>query len=162
MMKYLLAAMMLLGFNAAAAIPKNIDTQKWNALVEKIKTEGSSTDTQFGLYKTLSQKVALPAPSRGHHVDYFSTVGFDDSEGVYQAVQLEGVSETWRIDENGHWDIDQWQFVVEVDGQLRLSRHIHFVEKLDGSILEYESLPVTEEEKAQQWEFFLNKWYLVL
>ncbi|MNJ96773.1 hypothetical protein D3C87_145060 [compost metagenome] len=163
-MKTWFFAMTMMSSVAAGAATSQVtalgNNPKWEALLGEMIFKGDRTETQNGYYMTLTHQVALPAPAEGHHVEYISTVGYYDHTGIYQPMRVEAVSETWRIDRNGNWDIDQWLFVISIAGDVVRGQHVHLVETRTGSIVEYDYLRTTEEEQLQQWKGISDNWYL--
>lgn len=152
-MKALLFSITLIFGLAAGAT-----TSSWDDLKARMVSEGASTETQYGIYMTLTDRVDLPAPVKGHHVDYISAVGQYDLTGTFVTYRIESVSETWKIDQNGNWDIEQWLFMTNPAGEVLRSNHIHLVESPTGSILAYDYIPTTEEEFSHQWKSTVTKW----
>lgn len=137
---------------AQAQVP---DQGAWESLLARIIDQGKVTETFAGVYVTLSNQ------EQSHQLfqtDYISTVGSYDTQGRYLTSHIELVSEDWRTDSDGNWDIDQWLIAAETDGSIRKASHIHLVEDPTGSILKYERFPVETAESLKIWNTELKAW----
>lgn len=134
-----------------------IDEARWPRLIEKAVAEGTSFDTDWGTFRSLA-KLTPDDPSVTHAAEYFSAVGiYDGTEGV--TYQIEVVSEQWTEREDGTWTVDQWLFsAFPEDGTLFRSAHVFMVRTADGSILQYDSVPATEEETEAEWQKRIDLW----
>lgn len=148
-------ATVLIPFSFAQA-----ESSRWEQLQQHITLHGAKADSDWGLYMTLKNRVLLGTDG-SYQVDYLSGVGGEDSNGVFHIGHLEDVSEVWRIDPNGNWDIEQWQYKVTVDGELQFFAHYHMIEKPNGIVLSQEGLPTSDPEFIHKWSELLEKWYLL-
>lgn len=132
--------------------------QTFQDLTKIIVETGSPTETFGGLYLTLSERFQLPEQG-AHQADYISTVGRYNADRKYEFGRVEIVSEQWRPTKQGRWDIDQWVFTANPDGQIIYARRVHIVETASGTILIHEVIPTQPEEEQLQWNLQLNNWY---
>lgn len=143
---------------ASAAIPSQLDTQKWQELVEQVQLNGLFIPTQNGVYLSVSH-VVPNEPYPTYSADYLSTVGYYDTNDNYIVNHLEGVSEIVTIDKDGNWNYDQWIYVAELDANLIKSLHRLIVKRPDNVILKIDTLPTTEAEKLASWNDRLTEWF---
>jgi hypothetical protein len=128
----------------------------WADLTYKAVTEGERTDAYGGIFKTLS--IVQPLDDDGsYEADHFSGVGGEDAYGKFHASQYQAVSEQWRIDQNGNWNIDQWLFKMDVDGLLTWVAHFQLIELPNGTVLEHRSIEVSKGEGAAKLRDTLKK-----
>ncbi|MFV8250415.1 hypothetical protein [Bdellovibrio bacteriovorus] len=131
---------------------------QWENLNQIIKDTGTVSETQFGIYLTLSSIVPIGTEG-ARQADYLSAVGGYDENGNFHAGHLEGVSEQWLIDADGNWSIDQWLFRVSVDGEIDWIAHYHMVQKPNGTMISHDSLIVDDGEGESKWHFWVEDWY---
>lgn len=149
-------SVLLLSLSAFAGI----DEARWPRLIDKAITEGTSMDTDWGTFRTLTKMSA--DPSATHIADYFSAVGVYGDDGRYTS-QVEVVSENWVHREDGTVTVDQWLFsALPEDGRLFRSAHIFMVRTADDSILQYDSVPATDEEIEAEWQKRIDLWQSAL
>ena len=129
----------------------------WSELVQHAAITGAAMDTQFGTYHTLTRLEPNDA-AVAHTADYFSTVGWTNSNGEYSPARVEIVSENWRIDAAGNWDIDQWGFVIALDGTVQRVMHNRLVEDRFGSVLSYDAVATTADEFSAKWASLGESW----
>lgn len=134
-----------------------VDGTLWPKLIQKAIAEGTSMDTDWGTFRTLS-KITPDDETVTHVAEYFSPVGiYDGVEGPTS--QIEAVSENWVDRGDGTWTVDQWLFsAFPEDGTLFRSAHVFMVRTDDGSILQYDSVPTTDEEIEAQWQRRVDMW----
>lgn len=128
----------------------------FDELVQHAVAHGTITDTQVGSYYTL-QDLQPNDRSVAHQAEYFSVVG-QELSGTFKPHHLEVVSENWRIDANGNWDVEQWGFVVSLSGVVTRFIHNHLVEQRDGIVLIYDRIPTTSAESESAWQKLLQMW----
>lgn len=132
---------------------------RWEALLDKIRTEGEYIPTQFGDFMTLA-KIVPNDREKDRVASYISGVGSLNPDGVYFAIgHLEVVWEDWKLISDDTFAIDQWLFGIRVDGSIyRKSRSIVKIKK-SGTYVGSEYPPTTEDELEKKWNTILNEWY---
>lgn len=130
----------------------------FQALTQIIVEKGKPTETFRGIYLTLSERLPLPEPG-AHQAEYISTVGGYDKTGKYQFNRVEVVAEQWRPIAQGRWEINQWLFAADAQGDISFARHVHMIETANGTVLIHETIPSTPDEEKLQWDLQLNNWY---
>ena len=68
------------------------------------------------------------------------------------------VSETWKIDKDGNWNIEQWTFRARMDGSVAESTHQLIVEDFEGWVIDIKPLPASEEEAAAKINGLVKDW----
>lgn len=161
-MKLVLAALIgwtvsIASITAQAQMPPDFDAAKWQQITAETLAKGSLMQTPYNYYKTLSY--LNPADlSKAHTADYFSAVGNFDNQQKFVVDHFEIVSETWTIDAQKNWNIDQWIFVVSVDGSLTNGDHNFIVEDAGGRVLVVKTISSTPDERLQGWSERLSEW----
>lgn len=142
---------------AAAALPEGVSAGEWDALLTKTRSEGEASDTGGGTYLTL-RRIEPADKSVSHRAEYFSLLGAATYDGGFAPWRVESVFENWEKEANGHWRIDQWIFTVSLSGNLGRSYHGLIVEDADGSVLEHDLRPLSEEDAEAAWAPRLRSW----
>lgn len=143
---------------SSAAVPTHIDAQKWNELLNQVQLNGLSSSYPNGVYLSVSNIVPND-PTKNHQADYLSTVGFVDENGNYIPHHAEAVSETWTLDTEGNWNVDQWIFVVGIDAGIQTVYRREIVKTPEGMITKLETISTTSEEEYTKWSDLLNQWF---
>lgn len=143
---------------SSAAVPTNIDSQKWNELLNQVQLNGLSSSYPNGVYLSVSSIVPND-PSKDHQADYLSTVGSVDENGNYIPHHVEAVSETWKLDAEGNWNVDQWIFVVGIDGDIQTVYRRELVKTPEGMVTKLETISTTPEEEHTKWSDLLIQWF---
>ena len=150
---------------SAGSVPPQFDAQKWSALVAAAAASTDSMDTDYGQFRSLTRITPL-STDKPHQADYFSAVGYPDSEsGRFSVMYLSAVSETWAIDANGNWDVDQWIYQLTTEGELASVAHYHLVEQPDGRVLGDDVVPTKGADdpgELQHWGEKLAEWQSTL
>lgn len=149
---------LLAGITAQAAIPSDFDSGKWTILLNRTVAQGQGMQTQYGDFKTLT-RIAPNNEQAAHTADYFSLVGGTDTDGVFHAGHVEVVSENWQIDQNGNWDIHQWQYVVSMNGDVTQYAQVHLVEKQNREVVSDDYIPTTDAQALTNLSLLLKQWY---
>jgi hypothetical protein len=143
------------------SVPPEFDAQKWGALVAQAAKSTDAMDTESGQFRTLTKITPLDA-GQPHQADYFSAVGYPDTEsGNFSVMYLSAVSETWAIDANSNWDVDQWIYQLSTSGELTSLSHNHLVEEQDGRIVLYDGISTKGADdpgELQHWGVKLDEW----
>ena len=87
-----------------------------------------------GFYLTMTEMVPNN-PTKSHHSEYFSIVGNYAGQN-FSPMEVLQVSETWILNKQGNWNIDQWFFDVDMNGHLIAENHIKLVETPDREVLD--------------------------
>lgn len=130
--------------------------QTFDELVQTAITKGIEMPTEAGTYRTL-ERITPNDRAIAHRAEYFSVVGWN-IDGEFRADHLEIVSENWKIDADGNWDIEQWGFVVLLNGKTIRFMHNRLVERQDGRVLIYDGIPTTTAEATAAWDQLLQMW----
>jgi hypothetical protein len=134
--------------------------ETWNQIVQKILKNGSDMDSYDGTYRTLS--VFQPEDKeQTHWAKYLSAVGAADSEGTFHAWRIHAVFENWVLNENQQWEIDQWLYVLNMQGQIQRLSHYFLKEEKDGHVLEHRQWAtgsIQDPIEQQRLEQFLQAW----
>ncbi len=147
---------------SAANTPPGFEAARWEKLWKLVAFIGEKMD--FGDNQQLRHfKNIVPENKQApHKADYFSAIGQLDEFGKFHAREISVVSEDWRKQENGNWEIEQWIFQVRLNGELRSVRHALIIETPEGSVLDVQELPsgaVDSPEELARWGAKLNEWY---
>jgi hypothetical protein len=160
----LVLSMCFLSVNFAfASTTASASADQWNQLVNETVQKG--TDAVYGDsdWKILA-RVVPGDTSKPRQADYFSTIGGVGPDGKYLASAVSVVSENWQIT-NGNWDVDQRIYNLTINGDLIQVNHNHLMEKMDGTVIGDDSLPVgkiTDADVLAEWNKKLAEWYAVL
>ena len=134
--------------------------ETWNQIVQQILQNGSDMDSYDGTYRTLS--VFQPEDKeQTHWAKYLSAVGAADSEGTFHAWRIHAVFENWVLNENQQWEIDQWLYVLNMQGQIQRLSHYFLKEEKDGHVLEHrqwETGSIDDPTEQQRFKQFLQPW----
>jgi len=155
---FVVLALSLFSVFASAALPVDFNEQKWNELVEQVQLNGRSSAYPNGVYLSVGH-VSPSDETQDHQADYLSTVGFFDDQSNYHVDHLEAVSETWTLDAEKNWHIDQWIFVLSASGDITKTMRREIVRTQTGIVLKLDSLPATAEESAAHWGKLLQEWF---
>lgn len=128
----------------------------WQKLKTKAVTEGVPSETDFGTYKTLTHKISR-LPLGSYHIDYFSAVG-SEFEGVFYASHFDAVSETWIRQENGDWNIHQWLYRLNDEGEMSYIAQYEIQKSIDGFLIHHDFIPFTDEEADDSFKEYLVRW----
>lgn len=128
----------------------------WQKLKVKAMTEGIPTETDFGTYKTLTHKIPR-LPLGSYHVDYFSAVG-SEFEGVFDASYFDAVSETWIRQENGDWNIHQWLYRLDNEGEMSYIAQYQIQKSIDGFLIRHDFIPFTDVEADNSFKEYMVRW----
>ncbi|WP_413612439.1 hypothetical protein [Bdellovibrio sp. HCB-110] len=143
---------------SSAAVPTNIDAQKWNELLNQVQLNGLSSSYPNGVYLSVSNIVPND-PTKDHQADYLSTVGFVDDNGNYNPRHVEAVSETWTLDAEGNWHVDQWIFLIGIEASIQKAYHREIVKTPSGMVTKLETIATTSEEENAKWSDLLEAWF---
>lgn len=146
----------------AANTPPGFETARWEKLWKLAAFIGEKMNfgenQQLRHFKNIvPENQALP-----HKADYFSTIGVLDQFGKYHAQEISVVSEDWRRQGNGNWEIEQWIFQVRLNGDLKSVRHALVIKTPDGLVLDIQELPsgaADSPEELARWGTKLHEWY---
>lgn len=164
-MTKLLSTVLLAAFTMTASatlaqtVPADLDAAKWEQLISKARAEGEMLDGgEMGILMVLTRKTPLEG-AKGHQADYFSTVGRIIND-KYVPIWVSVVSETWRVNADGHWDIDQWIYYVDLYGALYDTKHITMIITQESRVLEHVGHPVDAEDPAEvaRWGRMASEW----
>jgi hypothetical protein len=138
----------------------SLDPEAWNQIVQKILKNGTDMDSYDGTYRTLS--LFQPEDKeQTHWAKYLSAVGAADSEGTFHAWRIHAVFENWVLNENQQWEIDQWLYVLNMQGQIQRLSHYFLKEEKDGHVLEHrqwETGSIDDPTEQQRFKQFLQPW----
>lgn len=140
-------------------IPMQISEDKnWNLLINTIAKNGKILSVDNLNYLYLENIVKSPN-SENHTANYISIVGYMDTDGNYKASHLEVVSESWVLENDGRWYINQWLHKISGKNEIMWSAHVNLIEDQDRRVYKHEYLKETEEMYAKNWKKTLNSWY---
>lgn len=155
-MKFLGALLVSLALPFAA-----LASPEWDQLVAKMINEGTPLEFQHGELRSLRHiepsDISLP-----HVAEYISTIGAVDFEGRYVAFSVSAVNEDWRLTDTGYWNIEQWIFESDLDGNMTRFFHRTIVEDGEGRVLEiidHPKDPIDSPEMTGRWESLKKVWY---
>lgn len=163
---FIAAALFVLSHTTAQAfeiqgLPPQFDAQKWQALVDQAAKSPDVMDSQMGQFRILT-RMTPNDPTQVHQADYFSVIGYPTTDGSsFSVMSVSAVSETWDIDADGNWDVDQWIYRLSAEGELTGISHNRLVETQDGYVLRYDSFPTKGPEDAGElahWGLKLEEW----
>lgn len=156
----LLFTTLLAGSFAQADAPV-FDKAKWDRLVANAATHGEEMIVDRGVeYRSLSKIVPADLENT-HSANYFSTVGYTNEKNEYVPGYVSVVSENWVLNAQNNWEIDQWLYLISLDGNLRGIWHNFLIETKVGSVLEYKSLPVEgidQPSSLDNWSKKMGEW----
>lgn len=151
---------LLLNFCAHATTPPGLDPVKFTALAQRAVEKG--TLLQAGDYDLHVLTRRTPDdPANSHLAEYFSAVGVTQTDGKFVAFRVSAVSEDWRKQPNGDWEIEQWVWDAALDGEPLQIFHTLLKEDARGSVLSDVNLPVgqpTDKAEIQRWEKYVGRW----
>lgn len=145
---------------AWAGKPVDFDPNSWKSLLDHASQNGERRDFANGSFLILS-RVVPEDPNVTHQADYFSLVGSFGMDGEFRRNRAEAVSESWVLRPSGLWEIDQWLFVLSLDGTVGMKLHRHLVRTEDGLVRQADSVPTTEKEYMDRWNALLKAWVAV-
>jgi hypothetical protein len=146
----------------AANLPPHFDAQKWQTLLQQAATQGEEVETPDGYLLHYLTQMTPPDTTRTHQSDYFSVVGAYTGANQFTVLDVSVVSETWTLNSDGNWEIEQWIHEVHPNGDLYRVDHSSMVESPDGSILDMKDFPVgspSSDTELQKWDAALMNWY---
>jgi hypothetical protein len=145
----------------ASNTPPGFDSAKWKQLVEKIQTQGAhyqgpDENSWFTLSRVNPADITV-----SHEADYISTIGVESSR-EYVAFEIDAIFETWTLRPDHNWDLEQWMYRVEMNGDLAGVWHSRLVETTDNVVLDMQELPTdapTSASELKRWGEKLETWY---
>lgn len=149
-LRYIAVAFLITFFSIPSF--SSVDHERWEALINKAVTQGTSQESEMGEFRTLtiSNTTDLSGP---HLIEYFSAVGGQSvSDGKFYVGHLELVWENWSVNEDNNWDIDQWLFIINKDTTLSASWHNHLIETRSGGVLLDERIKETDATTAKSFD----------
>lgn len=158
-MKYIILILTSLTINLAHA-----ETHKgWEQLLQRAANEGQVQETTFGEFRTLINTTNEDL-SKPHLIQYLSVVGGssqsnDNSTPGFYISHVELAWEDWQIDKDNHWNVNQWLFKVDIQGNPIRVWHFHIVEDIEsGHIYEHEQIYASPEEQQSAWLERISFW----
>jgi hypothetical protein len=146
----------------AANTPPGFESTRWEKLVGLVAFIGDQYDIGDGVQLRSFASIIPTDKTVPHKADYFSTIGLVDTFRKYHPNEISAVSEDWRKQTNGNWEIEQWIWKVSLSGELRGVMHGLIVKTPDNTIVEMKNLPVGNAdapEELARWGAKLNEWY---
>ncbi len=146
-MKLILIALLFVTAGAQAQAREDLNFQ--NLIAASIQS-GQRLDTEVGTYLVLQSETKNQANSVK---EYFSSVGGYDEKNIFQVGYAEAVLEKWTTDQDGNSVIDQWDFSVDIHGDLIEASHSLMTETSDHQIIADKNFQPDEYEQAKAWFF---------
>lgn len=143
-----------------AAYQKELTNESWNHIVQQILNKGTDMESFDGTYRTLSY-IHPENKEDTHWAKYLSAVGAADSQGKFHAWRIHAVFEHWVLNQNNQWEIDQWLYVLNLQGQIQRLNHYYLKEEKDGHVLEHKQLQTGSNHdplEIQRFQQFLEPW----
>ena len=166
LMKSLFCFLMLMPLLAMAkSLPIDFDPQAWNKLIQTAVQTGDPLLMNDDLEMRVLKNILPNDPMASHQADYFSTVGYTNSQAEYQAYEISVVSENWQKTEDNQWLIDQWIYRVSIEGELLELTHDEVYETMDRQYLGGRNFPVgsvNEPEQIAIWGKKLAAWSRII
>lgn len=134
-----------------------VDQKDLDFLITRAAREGQRQESYAGIYKTLKHSQSFGADS-GYQANYFSVVGGEDNAGNFHTGRIELVSEYWKLDPDGNWNIDQWLYKLSIDGRPMWVAHYRMIQTPQGLVLLHQGVTSTPAEEALVLEKLLNFW----
>jgi hypothetical protein len=135
------------------------ENENWQKLIQHIAKHGKIMDADIYSYLYI-ENTKLGENGKDRHSEYLSLVGVVDSDGVFNASHLEGVSETWTNNiQNNNWNIDQWLFKVDGNSNLKWAAHIDMIQTVDHQVLKHDYVQESQSSLNTQWQSKLKSWY---
>ncbi len=158
----LILSFSLLSFSSTQALAQQMDLSKesWSQLVRNILQNGTDMDSYDGTYRTLSYFHPTDK-DQTHWAKYISAVGAQDLEGQFHAWKYHAVFEHWVLNEKNQWEIDQWLYVLNTQGQIQRIGHYFLKEEKDGHVLEHRQWETGSPQdplEIQRFVLFLEPW----
>lgn len=147
-------------FAAEGNFPPDFNSAKWNSLVVTSLRKGRAYQLDSGILFSLAHIVPNDE-SKPRVADYFSTL-LVNNNGQWVPVESGEVHEVWTVGKDGYWHIDQWVYILSLDGQLADVAHNYVVEGNDGRVYDSGSYPTggpRDPEILGQWARQLQDWY---
>ena len=124
----------------ASHFPENFDQETWENMKSHIIKHGKLIRLERGIaLKTMIRRTP-DTPNEPHVAEYLSAFG-SFFRGQFQDSWYSAIYEDWRLNDEGHWVIDQWQFRVERDGGLSTVRHMELTKTKHGRVLSHIRIP---------------------
>ena len=146
-MKLILMAFIFVSVVAQAQEREDL---KFQNLISLSIQKGQRVDTEVGTYLVLQSETKDQAITTK---EYFSSVGGYDESKVFHVGQVEAVLEKWILDKDGNSVIDQWDFTVDIQGDLVQSNHYLMTETPEHQIIADKDLKPDSYEQAKEWFF---------
>lgn len=150
----------LLPLTARAEAPA-FDLQKYQQVIATAVQKGQSMPVPP--YELRSLARGLPSnQSEPHQAEYFGAEGSLDSQGRYGVTRVSVVSEDWRKDSKGNWEIEQRIWFASPTGDLLWVAHDILNEAADGTYLGETDFPVgavTDSSEINRWRAKAAEWY---
>jgi hypothetical protein len=159
-MKSILLALTLLFTIQSQARDTKFDVknmEKWADLQVHIEKNGELMETQFGDYLSLSD-VNPNDRNQPRVANYISLVGGMSQEGKFSTGRLESVWEDWKFDKDNNFRIDQWLFVISVEGQVIGHSRSILVLTQTGQYVRSEYPKTSDEEYKTKWFELEDGW----
>lgn len=135
------------------------ENENWKKLIQHIAKHGKVMEADMYSYLYI-ENTQIAANGKDRHSEYLSLVGVVDSDGVFNASHLEGVSETWATNmQNGNWNIDQWLFKVDGYSNLKWAAHMDMIQTVDHQVLKHDYVQESQNSLNTQWQEKLKSWY---
>ena len=130
---------------------------------EKLHAHLLQPENYYQKYNLFLLENIIPDKTVPHQADYFETAQvIVHPDGSLTPIGTKVFTETWTLDADNNWDVDQWRFTATDDGVPTALVHNHIVETQDTIVVKYEQLPdqdPTSPAAAAVWQAALERWF---
>lgn len=130
----------------------------WIKLVDYVADNGEKGESMAGFYVSLSERTA-PTRFEKHIANHISVIGGPDGKGHFAFSRVEAVWESWQVTKDDLMEGDQWMFLLSRNGNVAKYWRYHFLKKKNDTVLEHQSLSITEEEANKKWSEMKAQWF---
>jgi len=130
----------------------------WTAILENVRDNGKYVEGDETFPARFSLEDVRGSTAAAHTEDEVSVLGaVAEDDGLFHPLFAEIVSENWTIDAKGDWRIEQWMFLVRIDGSARDGMHNILHETPDRHVLGEEKLGISDGGQAH-FDALIERW----
>lgn len=134
-----------------------IKSHNWTVLMERLASEGESSDGGISELRALSQIFEI-VPEKEHKSVFLTASGRTNIIGEYIVFEVSVSTEHWKLSEDGQtWHIDQWFYYMTSKGDLRYAVH-NVLERSSGIIKSQKGPMDSAEEVEKSWSELMKLW----
>jgi hypothetical protein len=147
---------------AVPAAPAAVENGRWAAVLALAVASGTYTDPN-NIMPASKYLADIIGPMEGSHTaDYFSAWGYGTATGPFNPDFVTFTSESWEINQDGNWVIDQWIHWMRTADTPFQVMHTTLIEKMSGQVLDWhqEAIEAGSPKAEEHRKALLERWYL--